>query len=326
MFGIDVASYGETVNWSAVKNSGKMYGIVKSTEGVTIKDPSFSRYWQDMKQAGIIRGAYHYFHPLKSDPVQQAREFLKTVKLEPGDLPPVLDVETTNGASSATVVNAMKLWLLEVMKGIQQQTGKKIKPIIYTYPNFWINTLKNPSDFSTFPLWIAHYDVEKPWIPSSWGEGNWAIHQYKGDVRGITGVSGVGDLNKFNLLFPGAKGTRVREIQQQLKDFKQPEFDPGSISGDFDEKTKKAIIAFQTANKLQVDGIIGLKTWVQLLWYTPPVPKPPVTPTAIINLVDLPKSYTGGFTANQDQAIKWLQSKIPQATLAEFAQRWKKSQ
>jgi len=322
MFGIDVYGGDGAVNWTTVKNSGKMFAFVKATEGVTIKDNVFPQHWSAMKKAGLIRGAYHYFHPRTSDPVQQAREFLKTVKLEPGDLPPVLDIETTNGASTSTIVNGMKLWLLEVMKGIQQQTGKKIKPIIYTYPNFWINTLGNPSDFASFPLWIAHYGVDTPWVPSSWGEGNWMIHQYQGDISNIAGVSGRGDLNKFNLIFPGNKGPRVRDIQQQLKDFNRPEFNPGSVNGDYNQETQKAVVAFQKANNLQADGIIGPKTWVTLLWYTPPK-TPPQTQIPDLTLINVAKYYQGNPTEpHQDKAINWLESQITKATFDDFFQRW----
>ncbi len=323
MFGIDVAETDGAVDWVAVKNSGKSFAFAKATEGVTIKDSMFSTHWPAMKKAGIIRGAYHYFHPLTSDPVQQASEFLKTLgKLDPDDLPPVLDVETTDGASTMTVVNGMKLWLLEVMKGIQQQTGKRIKPIIYTYPNFWINTLGDPTDFVNFPLWIANYDAISPWTPSSWGDGNWAIHQYGGDVDNITGVSGKADLNKFNVLQLGDKGPRVRDIQQLLKDLQKPEFDPRSISGQFDIDTKNAVLAFQNANTLQADGVIGPKTWVRMLWYTPTSTRQPFTkPLSLINVC---KSYKGGAIAPyQDAALNWLQSQIPQPILDEFGQRWR---
>jgi lysozyme len=269
MYGIDVSEHSGRVDWATVKQSGKTFAFVRATEGVTVKDTAFSRHWPVIKTYGtIIRGAYHYFHPLTSDPVKQAQEFLKTVgKLQVGDFPPVLDVETTDGAGAGTVVNAMKKWLAEVEKAIQQQTSKKLKPIIYTSPNFWINTLGNPSDFASYPLWIAHYGVDEPWVPGSWGTGNWTIHQYEGDTGNIAGVSGHGDLNKFNLIQPGATGPRVKEIQQRLKAFQKPEFDPGNVDGNYGSRTKSAVMAFQKSkNLLPPDGIIGPKTWVALLW------------------------------------------------------------
>jgi lysozyme len=267
VFGIDVFEGDGRVDWAAVKNSGKTFAFVKATEGKSIKDKAFSHHWPVMKMDGIIRGAFHFFHPKTSDPTQQAHEFLNTIgKIEPGDLPPVLDVETTDGAGPATIVKAMKQWLIVVEKTIQQQTGKRIKPIIYTSPSFWNEQLGNPPDFADYPLWIAHYKVETPLIPSSFGKGNWLIHQYLADVQHVPGVERQAYLNKFNALQEGAANLRVKDIQQRLKDLEKPEFDPGDVNGIFNARTEAAVIAFQKFNNLQADGIVGPKTWVNLLW------------------------------------------------------------
>ncbi|NJL09558.1 MAG: hypothetical protein HC908_03195 [Calothrix sp. SM1_7_51] len=99
----------------------------------------------------------------------------------------------------------MKLWLAEVEKIITEQTGKKIKPIIYTYPRFWIETLCNPIAFGEYPLWIAHYGVTVPRMPNCWSD--WTLHQYEGDISHVPGVSGQADLNKFN---PIQQNSRAR--------------------------------------------------------------------------------------------------------------------
>ena len=49
----------------------------------------------------------------------------------------------------------------------------------------------------------------------------------------------------------------MRGIQQTLK---RQGFDPGTIDGQFGPNTKKAVIAFQRAHKLEVDGVIGPNT------------------------------------------------------------------
>ncbi|BCL39597.1 GH25 family lysozyme [Nostoc sp. MS1] len=263
MFGIDVAYQDGRVDWTSVKNSGKTFAFVKATEGATVKDPAFAHHWQTMKATGIIRGAYHFFHPHTSDPVVQAQEFLTTIgKLEPGDLPPVLDIEVTDHTSNATaVVDAAKRWLAKIEETLLQQTGKAIKPIIYTYPNFW-NKLGNPSDFGSYPLWIAHYDQPQPNVPSTW-HGEYFIHQYKGDVSGVTGVSGKADLNRFNQLEKGDVGLRVKQLQQQLTDIG---LYTDEIDGKFSTVVEEAVISFQSSKGLQADGIVGIKTWLSLLW------------------------------------------------------------
>ena len=267
MYGIDVYEGDGSVDWTAVRNSGKTFAFVRATEGLTITDQAFDHHWPVMKMDGIIRGAYHFFHPHTSPPVEQAQHFLNTVKLEPGDLPPVLDVEVSDDVDDIDfIISGIRQWLNEVESGIKQRTGKNIKPIIYTFPNFWIDTLGNPSDFAEYPLWVAHFGVDTPYVPSSWGTGNWLIHQYQGDVDNVAGVSGSSDLDKFNLFQEGSTGLNVKEIQQLLKNLKKPEFDPGAVNGVFNAQTQKAVIAFQKSKKLQADGIIGPKTWVSLIW------------------------------------------------------------
>ena len=92
--GIDVSDYQSNVNWQAVAQGGILFGFVKATEGGTLVSQTFARNWSAMKAVGIQRGAYHFFRPASS--VQaQIDLFLNTVKLEPGDLPAVLDLETT---------------------------------------------------------------------------------------------------------------------------------------------------------------------------------------------------------------------------------------
>ena len=267
MYGIDVYEGDGRVDWAAVKNSGKTFAFVRATEGASIKDQAFPKHWPILKMDGIIRGAYHFFHPKTSNPTTQAQEFIKTIgKFEPGDLPPVLDVEITDGAGASTVIKGAKEWLGVVEKAIEQQTGKKIKPIIYTFPNFWINTLDDPSDFADYPLWIANFDTDTPIVPSAWAGGNWLIHQYGGDVEYVPGVQYRADLNKFHSIQKGSNGSLAKNIQQKLKDLNKPEFDPGVVDGSFGDRTKNAVIAFQKSQKLQADGIVGIKTWVTLLW------------------------------------------------------------
>ncbi len=199
--GIDVYDLSGTVDWTTVKNSGKTFAFAKATEGVSIKDSAFAEHWRTLKAVGMIRGAYHFFHPHTSDPVEQAKEFLKTVgKFEPGDLPPVLDIEVIDkGGNSQAVINGAKQWLAEVEKDLKQQTGRTIKPIIYTYPNFW-EELGNPSDFDSYPLSIGRENQTQPpptSIRSPW-HGKYLLYQFATDISGVPGVSGKSDLNYFN--------------------------------------------------------------------------------------------------------------------------------
>ena len=97
--GIDVSKYQQTISWDAVKemkvkNIALGFVFIKATEGIANTDPQFRRNWKKSKQAGMIRGAYHFFLATK-DGKEQAQNFINAVDLEKGDLPPVVDVEQT---------------------------------------------------------------------------------------------------------------------------------------------------------------------------------------------------------------------------------------
>jgi peptidoglycan hydrolase-like protein with peptidoglycan-binding domain len=84
----------------------------------------------------------------------------------------------------------------------------------------------------------------------------------------------VGPATWFRLAPPtvkkGSKESAVRLVQEILKSFGSPEFDPGAVDGDFGPLTENAVKAVQAfltdfeGNPLQVDGVVGPKTWTAL--------------------------------------------------------------
>ena len=44
--GIDVSHWQGTVNWTSVRNSGKVFALCKATEGTTYTDPTFATNWR----------------------------------------------------------------------------------------------------------------------------------------------------------------------------------------------------------------------------------------------------------------------------------------
>ncbi len=60
---------------------------------------------------------------------------------------------------------------------------------------------------------------------------------------------------------PGASGPAVVLLQKELK---ERGFDPGGVDGDFGPATAAAVRAFQRAQGLDVDGVVGGSTWEAL--------------------------------------------------------------
>ena len=177
--GVDVSRYQHMITWEEVqamkdKDISLGFAFIKATEGIGNIDPQFRRNWKKSKEAGIIRGAYHFFIATK-DGKMQAQNFIKEVKIKPGDLPPVLDVEQRYGVSVIELRKEVIKWLTVV------EEYYKVKPIIYTNVDFYNKNLGR--SFDNYPLWVAHYyQPHQPRIKRGW---HFWQHSDEGRVNGI---------------------------------------------------------------------------------------------------------------------------------------------
>jgi GH25 family lysozyme M1 (1,4-beta-N-acetylmuramidase) len=193
--GVDVSKWqhtnGTSIDWASVKADGVSFAFVKATEGSTYTNPYFAGDWAATRSVGLYHGAYHFARPSVGSAGAQARYFVSKAGLadQPGDLPPVLDLEATGGLGVA----ALRTWTSNWLKTVESLIGRK--PIIYTSPTFWENNLGNSTAFTAYPLWIAHYKVSQPRVPGGWS--TWTFWQGRSDGR-VTGVSGSVDMNAFN--------------------------------------------------------------------------------------------------------------------------------
>ncbi|HSK69286.1 MAG TPA: peptidoglycan-binding protein [Candidatus Limnocylindria bacterium] len=78
------------------------------------------------------------------------------------------------------------------------------------------------------------------------------------------------------LLDGGAQGELVLYVQQRLA---QLGYYAGEPDGRYGETTEQAVLLFQAANNLQIDGIVGPQTWAALQDVNA-VPNPALAPTA----------------------------------------------
>jgi lysozyme len=90
-YGIDVSHHQGSIAWQRVAADGISFVYLKASEGSSFVDPRFDANWRRAGEAGIDRGAYHFFS-LCSAGADQARNFLDVVpdRLE---LPPAVDLE-----------------------------------------------------------------------------------------------------------------------------------------------------------------------------------------------------------------------------------------
>ncbi len=169
-------------------HAGRDFAFIKATEGTDFTNADFSTDWPAASSNGIVRGAYHYYHP-EEDAVAQANYYLSVVgNFQVSDLPPMLDWEVTDSVSTATDVQNAVTWL----KTVAAASGKT--PILYVSSDF-LNALGNPQELIQYPLFVAHYDVTCPTIPPPWS--SWVFWQ-SSDTGSIAGITGESDLDAFN--------------------------------------------------------------------------------------------------------------------------------
>ncbi len=190
--GVDVSRWQDEIDWSLLKARTRngdtlnfQFAFIKATQGTWMEDPLFIDNWKEATKNGIIRGAYHYFIP-GSDARKQAKNFMSSVKLQRGDLPPVVDVEETRGKSRKYIVAQLKIFIAELEKKY------KVKPIIYSNINFIENYLAN--DFEDYHFWVAHYYREELLVDDNI---KWLFWQHS-DKAGMLGCSYFVDVNVFN--------------------------------------------------------------------------------------------------------------------------------
>ncbi len=195
--GLDVSNWQGTVNWSQVATAGYSFAFLKATEGGWYIDPTYAANRVGANANGIVIGAYDFAQP--STTVGQAEAeadfFINTATPVPGDLVPVLDLETTNGLSPANLQTWVTHWLYEVYA----RTGQRA--MIYTSPSFWSNAMGNSTWFAQngFPLWVAHWTAAAgPTVPAStWAGYSWTFWQWTSSGT-VPGISGRVDLDRFH--------------------------------------------------------------------------------------------------------------------------------
>ena len=186
--GIDVSHHQGEIDWEAVKATDKQeypirFVFMKATEGGDHKDRLFVDNFRQAREVGLVRGAYHFYNP-NTDPIRQADFFISQVKLETGDLAPVLDIERKPRSKAQLQADLVKF-----LNRLEQHYG--VKPIIYTSYKYRLHYLDTP-ELSSYPLWIAHYYVDALSY-----DGPWQFWQHT-DYGTIPGIEENVDLNVFN--------------------------------------------------------------------------------------------------------------------------------
>ena len=197
--GIDVSAWQDDnntpqkINWPNARQAGALFAFIKVSES-SFCDEDFASNWAAAKQAGLLRGAYHFYN-YTQPPQPQVDCFINLLKDDWGELPPVLDLEDRSAwpwPGGAAVKNAIQIFLQKV----EAASGRK--PIFYTNPNMITNLIPPVPDWlKAYPLWIANYGVNTPLI-GPWPTWNFWQFSDKGDGHAFGMESVNVDLDYFN--------------------------------------------------------------------------------------------------------------------------------
>lgn len=193
--GVDVSYYEPKVDWRSLRSQGFRFALIRATSSTGYVDPKFAEHWTGAREAGILRGAYHYLFG-GQDARTQAESFINTVGADRGELPPIVDLED---AYNEHVSNGQLITTCKSFIDIIEKEFKR-KPMLYsrrTYLEPRVSIRGKAPDWAMdYDLWIAQYpfefdpnrmpNINMPKQPNGWKD--WKFWQYSESaiVEGVT--------------------------------------------------------------------------------------------------------------------------------------------
>lgn len=184
-FGIDVSKWNGTINWSAVKQSGVSYVIIRcgfrgSTQGALIEDSMFRKNIEGATAAGLNVGVYFYTQAVNEvEAVEEASMVLSLVKNYRISYPIFIDTEASGGRAdkiSKETRTAVCKAFCETIRNAGYTPG------VYASKS-WFMTKLNTGSLSAYKIWLAQYATTPTYT------GRYDLWQYseKGTISGISG-------------------------------------------------------------------------------------------------------------------------------------------
>lgn len=194
--GIDISSHNGNVNFKKAAANGIDFVWMKATEGVTFKDKSFINNHKKAGEAGLNRGAYHFFR-FDKDGVEQAINFIETIGDRTLELGVAIDIESSGNPENIDV----ELIKERLSSMVDYLNLRGIAPTLYCNKKDYYEYLAD--SFPGNSLWICSFSED----PIS---ADWTFWQYshKGSVKGVKGNV---DLN----VFKGSKADWLQFINSQ---------------------------------------------------------------------------------------------------------------
>ena len=183
--GIDVSKWNGNINWTAVKNSGVSYVIIRcgyrgSSTGALIQDSKFTANIKGAQAAGIKVGVYFFTQAVNEvEAVEEASMVLNLIKGYNISMPIYIDTEGSGGRADG-IDKATRTAVCKAFCATIQNSGRTAG--VYAAKN-WFETKLNASALSGYKIWLAQYATKPTY------SGRYDMWQYtsKGSIGGISG-------------------------------------------------------------------------------------------------------------------------------------------
>ena len=180
--GMDISAHNGRIDFKAAARDGVEFVWIKATEGATFRDKRFATNHLKAGEAGIMRGAYHFFR-FDKDGVTQAINLLEAVGDRNLELGVAIDVETSGNPKGIDD----ELIKERIAAMVDYLNLRGLSPTLYCnkadYYRYMADALPGNS------LWICSFSSDP--ISAAW---TFWQHNHKGAVKGVKGDV---DLNVF---------------------------------------------------------------------------------------------------------------------------------
>ncbi len=189
VLGIDVSKYQGTINWTAVKNSGVKFVIIRCGyrgwgSGVLVRDENFDSYIKGATSAGLDVGIYIFSQAInEKEAIEEASYIVECAKGYNVKLPLFIDIETSGGNGSGRADGISYEQRTVVAKAFCQTVKNSgYRAGVYANKNYLTNKF-DANQLSGYYIWLAHYVEQTNY------NGKYDIWQYssKGSISGISG-------------------------------------------------------------------------------------------------------------------------------------------
>jgi lysozyme len=182
--GIDVSHHQGRIDWQKLPAQGVDLAYIKATEGGDHRDSRFIENWTAAHQAGIRRGAYHFFTFCRSG-ADQAANFIASVPVDADALPPAVDLEYLGNCSNQMSREAFQA---ELATFIERVEARYQKPVLLYLTAEFDKDFGISSRFDR-PLWLRNLIFEP-----RFGDHPWQVWQMS-NFRRLEGIDGRVDWN-----------------------------------------------------------------------------------------------------------------------------------